>query len=78
MKYSPEIVSVMVVRIYDHAISEHKDAWEAAEWLLFARKSGWIDHSELGADSAERWRNVEKIARLRANGSERPKKNRYA
>ena len=73
MKYSPEIVSAMLARIYDHATSEHKDAWEAAQWLLYARKSGWILHSELGEGSAERWRNIEKIARLGTNGSERPR-----
>jgi len=64
MKYSPEIISAMVARIYDHAVSEHKDAWDAAAWLLFARKSGWIDHSVLGADSEQCWRNLEKICAI--------------
>jgi hypothetical protein len=74
MKYSPEIVSAMVTTIYDQPTAKRKDAWKAAQWLLFARKSGWIDHSELGADSEQRWHNIEKIAaRLEANGSNRPK-----
>lgn len=62
----------LVATIYNHATSRRKDAWKAAQWLLFARKSGWIDHSEIGADTEQRWRNIEKIARLGGNGAERP------
>ena len=72
MKSSPEIVSAMLARIYDHATSEHKDSWEAAAWLLRARKNGWIIRGALGGDSEQRWRNVEKIARLGTNGGQRP------
>ena len=73
MKYSLEIVSAMLATIYAHATSSQKDAYEAAQWLLRARKNGWTDHGELGADSAERWRNLEKIARLGTNGEEPPR-----
>ena len=65
----------MLATIYDHATSEHKDSWEAAAWLLWARKNGWIIRGALGGDSEQRWRDIEKIPRLGANGSE---KNCYA
>ena len=51
MKYSPEIVSAMVTTMYDQPTAKRKDAWKAAQWLLFARKSRWIDDSEIGGDT---------------------------
>ena len=60
----------MVTTMYDQPTAKRKDAWKAAQWLLFARKSRWIDDSEIGGVLEQRWRNIEKIARLGGNGAD--------